>query len=309
MGRPGGWRRAALLAALEVAGLAGCLHKPPRAVSGLQEELDRALDRCIEEYAPEAARRAADAVVRAEREGRSWHRVRVRRLASEAQEAIRAAETEAAARQEEARVAASGAIDQSSAVVEESSALAGTPGAGDGWRRELNRAQTLLDDARRMLDFHPCEYPKAEAVARDAEVAARASLAEADAERDALAEAERAKIRDAAALREQARRKAGEAGARRRKEWQGAVEPVARWGVAQGECLWRIAADPRVFGDPFRWPLIWHANRLQIGDPDLIFPGQSFVVPRDVSPVEIARAVQEARSRVWPTPNYLRDGK
>lgn len=46
------------------------------------------------------------------------------------------------------------------------------------------------------------------------------------------------------------------------------------------DCLWRIAEYQDVYGDPFRWPEIYSANTDQIKDPDLIFPGQVFTIPR-----------------------------
>ncbi|MFP4316685.1 MAG: LysM peptidoglycan-binding domain-containing protein [Desulfovibrionales bacterium] len=50
--------------------------------------------------------------------------------------------------------------------------------------------------------------------------------------------------------------------------------------VVKGECLWWIAEYTQIYNDPFMWPLIYKANRDQINDPDLIYPGQTFEVPR-----------------------------
>ncbi len=43
------------------------------------------------------------------------------------------------------------------------------------------------------------------------------------------------------------------------------------------DCLWRIAG--KVYKNERLWPLIYVANKEQIKDPDLIFPGQRFVIP------------------------------
>ncbi len=43
------------------------------------------------------------------------------------------------------------------------------------------------------------------------------------------------------------------------------------------DCLWRIA--DKVYNNARLWPLIYMANKDQIKDPDLIFPGQRFVIP------------------------------
>lgn len=43
------------------------------------------------------------------------------------------------------------------------------------------------------------------------------------------------------------------------------------------DCLWRIA--DKMYKNARLWPLIYMANKDQIKDPDLIFPGQKFVIP------------------------------
>ncbi len=48
--------------------------------------------------------------------------------------------------------------------------------------------------------------------------------------------------------------------------------------VQPGNSLWRIAR--RVYGEGLRFTTIYEANRGQIGDPDLIYPGQAFSVPK-----------------------------
>ena len=47
--------------------------------------------------------------------------------------------------------------------------------------------------------------------------------------------------------------------------------------VQPGNSLWRIAR--RVYGEGLRYSVIYEANQGQIRDPDLIYPGQIFVVP------------------------------
>jgi nucleoid-associated protein YgaU len=48
--------------------------------------------------------------------------------------------------------------------------------------------------------------------------------------------------------------------------------------VQPGNSLWRIAR--RSYGEGVRYTLIFEANKEQIGDPDLIYPGQVFVLPK-----------------------------
>jgi len=55
--------------------------------------------------------------------------------------------------------------------------------------------------------------------------------------------------------------------------------PGARAVVVQpGNCLWRIAV--RTYGDGYKYIQIYRANRSQIRDPDLIYPGQVFELPK-----------------------------
>lgn len=56
------------------------------------------------------------------------------------------------------------------------------------------------------------------------------------------------------------------------------VAPTPRvYVVVRGDCLWRIAQ--RFYGQGVLWPRIFDANRTQIKNPNLIYPGQRFVIP------------------------------
>ena len=76
--------------------------------------------------------------------------------------------------------------------------------------------------------------------------------------------------------------------------------------VSKGECLWTISEGKDGYDDPFKWPLIYKANRDQIKDPDLIYPNQTFSIPRGSSSSEVDDAVHEAKTR---GPWSLWDGK
>ncbi len=52
---------------------------------------------------------------------------------------------------------------------------------------------------------------------------------------------------------------------------------VVKWRKKNTDCLWRIAQT--VYKDASYWPAIYLANKDQIKDPDLIFPGQKFIIP------------------------------
>lgn len=49
--------------------------------------------------------------------------------------------------------------------------------------------------------------------------------------------------------------------------------------VQPGNSLWRLAR--RLYGEGVQYTVIYEANRAQIRDPDLIYPGQVFTAPRD----------------------------
>jgi len=55
-------------------------------------------------------------------------------------------------------------------------------------------------------------------------------------------------------------------------------EPITgeNYTVKKGDCLWFIAL--RAYGDPYQWTKIASANKLV--NPDLIHPGNKFVIPR-----------------------------
>jgi nucleoid-associated protein YgaU len=49
--------------------------------------------------------------------------------------------------------------------------------------------------------------------------------------------------------------------------------------ISRGDSLWRLSQ--RVYGEGLRYTVIYGANRSQIRNPDLIYPGQVFVLPSD----------------------------
>jgi nucleoid-associated protein YgaU len=59
------------------------------------------------------------------------------------------------------------------------------------------------------------------------------------------------------------------------------VASVQTKRVATGHTLWALSQS--YYGDPTRYPAIVEANRAQIHNPNVIFPGQVFVVPKSDS--------------------------
>ncbi len=66
--------------------------------------------------------------------------------------------------------------------------------------------------------------------------------------------------------------------------------------VSVGDNLWSISGQGSVYGNPYQWPLIFKNNSSQIKDADLIYPGQTFDIPK-ASDAEIAAAVEHAKTR------------
>jgi nucleoid-associated protein YgaU len=59
------------------------------------------------------------------------------------------------------------------------------------------------------------------------------------------------------------------------------IESVQTKRVVTGHTLWALSKS--YYGDPTRYPAIVEANRAQIHNPNVIFPGQVFVVPKSDS--------------------------
>jgi len=55
------------------------------------------------------------------------------------------------------------------------------------------------------------------------------------------------------------------------------VPKIVTTAVARGDSLWRISRD--TYGAGERYRVIYGANRNQIHNPNLIYPGQIFVLP------------------------------
>lgn len=73
--------------------------------------------------------------------------------------------------------------------------------------------------------------------------------------------------------------------------------------VKKGDSLWKISSQSSVLGDPFRWPLLFRANRDQIEDPDLIQVSQDLNYEKDYSADEVASAVEKAKETPPFTPH------
>ena len=75
------------------------------------------------------------------------------------------------------------------------------------------------------------------------------------------------------------------------------VPAISAYVVQAGDHLWGISSQPKVYGDPYQWPLLFKRNRADIMDADLIYPGQMIQIEREMSDAQIQEAIDHARSR------------
>jgi nucleoid-associated protein YgaU len=143
-------------------------------------------------------------------------------------------------------------------------------------------AKAKLDEAQALID--KCEGEKALAVLKTVS-------ADADAIQKEILEGKSASL------------KAGAKGSYGATGTAGSVEDIMKYKVVKGDNLWNISKAKYL--NPFMWPLIYWANKEQIKDPDLIFPGQVFKIRKDVD-ADKAKAVDYAKHR---GPWSLFDGK
>jgi hypothetical protein len=73
--------------------------------------------------------------------------------------------------------------------------------------------------------------------------------------------------------------------------------PIAKGSyiVKKGDSLWKISSKSEVLGDPFRWPLLFKANRDQITDPDMIDPNEDLSYMKEYSQADIEEAIGKAK--------------
>jgi nucleoid-associated protein YgaU len=67
--------------------------------------------------------------------------------------------------------------------------------------------------------------------------------------------------------------------------------------VKPGETLWQIAGH---LGDPFLWPALYRANRDQIKDPSILYPGQVLTIPELADLIPPAVSASPPRRRGTP---------
>lgn len=266
----------------------GCCTKPPEELASATEAYQAAESACAADYVKaeldeakamldQAQAFADDKKCRDSRESS----LQAIELAKKAEQDAQAEKAKAKTLAEEALAAAKKAAEKAMAEDAETHAKA-----------ELTAGIDMLKKAKQLFADDECKYYQVKELADKAAAKLNDAAAAAVAEKQRIEEEKRR-------AEEEARRAAEEELKRHPREWT----------VVKGECLWKIAGYEKIYSDPFQWPLIYKANQAQIKDPDLIYPGQVFAIPRDVSDDEIQQAIKDAKNRTWPVENFLFDGQ
>ena len=260
-----------------------CARKPPQEIADANLAVDRARAACASQFAPAALGEASTALGELNALAVEQKFGQARRTAPRVVALADQAASTAAAGRDQARAAAAAAIQRAQAAIDDAERAQAATRAEAG----LAAARARLEESRR-LGGSPC----------DATGSRDAALAAAD-----LAGAAGAKATAARKREEDEAQRLAEAERRRRLDEEGArrsTEPPPlpeSYTVAPGDSLWEIAQSTGQYGDAYRWPLIFKANRSQIKDPDVIYPRQTLKIPRNVPAVEVDAAVREAQRR------------
>ena len=70
--------------------------------------------------------------------------------------------------------------------------------------------------------------------------------------------------------------------------------------VVGGETLWSLSQQ--YYSDPYKWPVIYEANRAGVNDPHWIYPGQEIVIPNVPASNQVTQVVVESASPAQPAP-------
>ena len=164
------------------------------------------------------------------------------------------------------------------AIADAKAANAAAKAAGNEWR-DTGKLIKKAESALAAGDESTAEK-LANKARRQAEIALQQAKAEEEKFRNSLSSADRAALAAAAS------RNAGAAG-----------DKVTSYSVVRGDHLWGISGKDEVYGDSYQWPLIYKANRSQIKDADLIYPGQVLDIDQNASDAEINAAIRHAKTR------------
>ena len=248
--------------------IGGCCHPPVKQISMAKAQLMEAQEAGAPQYAPKKYKEAETLLSQAEAESKKECKKSWKTVQLASQKAAEAKE-EALKKKAQAKLAAQKAIDEAQGALKAAQEAEAPKYAPDLYKAASN----TLNEA--VKSFKGENYIQALQQAKKAAELAQKAKDAAIKVKEELAEKEKAKT------------------------------PTS-YTVQKGECLWVISSYPQIYNDPFLWPLIYWANKAQIKDPDLIYPGQTFTIPRNFSPQEKDKAIYFSKYR---GPWSLFDGK
>jgi nucleoid-associated protein YgaU len=258
-----------LVIAVLALGLAGCARTVPQSVTDVNTAMSRAKDACAGTYAADEmapVQRGVDSMNSLGDEGKY-------RKASKAAEPllpqVQSLETTAAKSRDKAESDAEVAIATATGNLAEALRAEADKYAPEQYQQAREKL-----DAARAATADPCKYGEALELAKSASMLSSQAMAAAGAEKQRL-EAER--LAEEERLRLEREREAREAEARRLSE------VPANYTVVKGDSLWKISGMDKIYKNSIYWGILHEANVASVADPDLIFPGQEFSIPRDLT--------------------------
>jgi len=273
-----------LLAFLVLMSFAGCAKPPTKEMADAKQAFQDATDSGAEQYAQTEYTNAQAALNEADQLMSQRKYKQAREKALEALTLARQAQAAAVNNKNTANRNAKEMYDMALQAVNS----ANTAGAYTFAEEQMRDAQLTLEEAKRA--YEAGEYGTAKQLAESA--MAKAQKAE--------ALAQQVRKEKEAEVSQQAAQGLVDSGA--------TPKVLTEHVVIKGETLWWIAEYKQVYDDPFKWPLIYKANRSQIKDPDLIYPDQVFKIARkpEIDDEMIKEAIKFAKNRgAWS----LYDGK
>lgn len=277
-----------LLTALVVVAFGGCAKPPTQEMSDAKMAFQAATDAGAPTYASDLYMSAEDALNQATTLMEQKKYKQAREKAIEAVKLAREAQASAITNKNTLNVSA----EEMYRMALEALDRANQAGAYTYVPQQMEDAQRTLEEAKKA--YQAGDYVTARQLAQ-------AGLAKAQQVEQLAKEADAMKRSQAEAAAQQQAQEMRDPGAMPRPYPTNHV-------VIKGESLWWIAEYKQIYNDPFQWPLIYKANRAKIKDPDLIFPDQNFVIPRqpELTDDMIKEAIKFAKTRgAWS----LYDGK
>ncbi len=299
-------RTVVVLAVVSVLGLSyGCAKPPTKEMADAEAAVTAAKLAEADIYVPKEYLSAEEMLAQAQAEMETKEYKLAKNSAIQTIVLAEKAKEDAVSAKAAAKIEAAGIIEELKSALQEAKAAQALKYYADDYNKLLKTLDEIKSDyeAEKYLDVI-ARGKIAIADARELAASSRLAAAE-EARQKAEAEARRKAEAEARLRAEAEARRKAEAEARRLAEELAKAKPPSHT-VTVGECLWVISENEKVYDNPFQWPLIYKANRSQIRDPDLIFPGQDFKIPRSNTEDEIREAVYMAKSR---GPWSLYDGK